>query len=334
MLESKNIRNIAIIAHVDHGKTTLVDALLRQTQVHRNIDDMGERIMDSMDLEKERGITIRAKNASVTYNGVKINIVDTPGHADFGGEVERTLRMVEGVLLVVDAKDGPMPQTRFVLRKALELGLKAIVVVNKVDRADSQPDHVVNQTFDLFCELNANEHQLDFPIVFASALQGVATLDLKKPQDNINALFDTIVAKVPPPQADLNAPLQILILALLPDPYKGTMGIGKITGGSIRKGQNAALSRRDGSLEQSKIMAVLTYEGLERHEVDQADAGEIVAVAGFESIGIGDTITDPASPDRAGRFRKFCFDLIKLVFLDELLRLFKRRFNRFNLPER
>src|SRR3989338_5684515 len=196
----KNIRNIAIVAHVDHGKTTLVDAILRQSHAHRNINEMGECIMDSMDLERERDITIRAKNASVQYKDVKINIVDTPGHADFGGEVERTLRMVEGVLLVIDAKDGPMPQTRFVLRKALELGLRAIVVINKVDRVDSQIEEVVNRTFDLFCELNANEEQLDFPIIYASALQGTATLDIKHPSDNIYALLDVILEKVPAPE--------------------------------------------------------------------------------------------------------------------------------------
>jgi GTP-binding protein len=192
MIKQENIRNIAIIAHVDHGKTTLVDALLKQTRVHRNIDEMGECIMDSMDLERERGITIRAKNVSVTYKGVKINVVDTPGHADFGGEVERIMRMVDGVLLLVDAKDGPMPQTRFVLRKALELGLKAIVVVNKVDLPDAQVDDVVNRTFDLFVELNATDRQLDFPIVYASAMLGTATLDMHHESDNIFPLLDTM----------------------------------------------------------------------------------------------------------------------------------------------
>ncbi|MDP2942755.1 MAG: GTP-binding protein, partial [Candidatus Omnitrophota bacterium] len=215
MIKQNNIRNIAIIAHVDHGKTTLVDAILKQTHVQRNIEEMGECIMDSMDLERERGITIRAKNASVTYKGVKINIVDTPGHADFGGEVERILRMVDGVLLLVDAKDGPMPQTRFVLRKALELGLKAIVVVNKVDLADAQIDDVVNRTFDLFVELNASDRQLDFPIVYASAINGTATLDMRHTQENIFPLLETILKKIDPPTVDPEAPLQILILALL-----------------------------------------------------------------------------------------------------------------------
>ena len=292
----KSIRNIAIIAHVDHGKTTLVDAILRQTRVHRNIEEMGERILDSMDLERERGITIRAKNASVIYQDTKINIVDTPGHADFGGEVERTLRMVDGVLLLVDAKDGPMPQTRFVLRKALELGHKAIVVINKIDSPDARPEEVANRTFDLFCELNAHEDQLDFPIVYTSALHGTATLDLAKPSDTISPLLDTILEKIPPPKVEPHAPLQILILALLADSYKGTLGIGKITGGSIKKGGTVLLARRNQNQITSKIMNILTYEGLERVEVEEAHAGEIVAVAGFEEIGIGDTITDPSNP--------------------------------------
>jgi len=295
-IEQKNIRNIAIIAHVDHGKTTLVDAILRQVQVHRNIEEMGERIMDSMDLERERGITIRAKNASITYNGTKINIVDTPGHADFGGEVERILMMVDGVLLLVDAKDGPMPQTRFVLRKALELGHKVIVVINKVDLPDAQTEDVVNKTFDLFVELNAHEDQLDFPIVYASALRGTATLDMKKPNDNVNPLLDTIVSKIPPPKADPDASLQILVLALLADSYKGKMGIGKITGGSIHQGNEVALARNGKIIAKTKVTCLLTYEGLERIEVDKAVAGDIVAVAGIENVGICDTITDPNKP--------------------------------------
>jgi GTP-binding protein len=291
-----NIRNIAIVAHVDHGKTTLVDAILRQSSVHRNIAEMGECILDSMDLERERGITIRAKNASVVYQGTKINIVDTPGHADFGGEVERTLRMVDGVLLVVDAKDGPMPQTRFVLRKALELGHKAIVVINKIDRPDSQIEEVVNRTFDLFCDLNASEEQLDFPIIYASALRGTATLDLKKPSQNIYPLLDVILEKVPPPVVKPDEPLQILVLALLQDSYKGKMGIGKIVSGSIEKGQSVALIKRDQNKVVGRVTSLLTYKGLEREEVEKADAGDIVAVAGFEEVGIGETITDAVNP--------------------------------------
>lgn len=295
-MTKQDIRNIAVIAHVDHGKTTFVDAILKQTRVHRNIDGMGERIMDSMDLEKERGITIRAKNASVFYKGIKINIVDTPGHADFGGEVERILRMVDGVLLLVDAKDGPMPQTRFVLRKALELGHKAIVVINKVDLVDAQVETVVNRTFDLFCELNASDKQLDFPIVYTSAINGTATLDIKHSSDNIFPVLDTIIEKIDTPYVDTEAPLQILILAILVDSYKGKMGIGKITGGLITRGSNAVLFRKDKTQVMSKITALLTYKGIEHVETEVAFAGDIVAVAGFDDIGIGDTITDPDNP--------------------------------------
>nr|MBU1327531.1 translational GTPase TypA [Candidatus Omnitrophota bacterium] len=296
MENQTNIRNIAIIAHVDHGKTTLVDSILRQTHVDRNIEEMGECIMDSMDLERERGITIKAKNASVIYKNTKINIVDTPGHADFGGEVERTLRMVDGVLLIIDAKDGPMPQTRFVLRKALELGHKAIVVINKIDMADARIDHAINRTFDLFCELDATEEQLNFPIIYASALKGFATLNLSKPSDNIFPLLDTILETIPKPVVNPDAPLQILVLALLSDFYKGKMGIGKITAGSIAKGMNVILARRDKSQKLSKVTAILSYEGLKQMERESAESGEIVAVAGFEEIGIGDTITDANSP--------------------------------------
>ncbi len=296
MTNQKSIRNIAIIAHVDHGKTTLVDSLLRQTYAERNIEEMGECIMDSMDLERERGITIKAKNASVIYKNTKINIVDTPGHADFGGEVERTLRMVDGVLLLIDAKDGPMPQTRFVLRKALELGHKAIVVINKIDMADARIDHAINRTFDLFCELDATEEQLNFPIIYASALKGFATLNLSKPSDNIFPLLDAILETIPKPAVNPDAPLQILVLALLSDFYKGKMGIGKITAGSIAKGMNVILARRDKSQKLSKVTAILSYEGLKQMERESAESGEIVAVAGFEEIGIGDTITDANNP--------------------------------------
>ncbi|MBI4352830.1 MAG: translational GTPase TypA [Candidatus Omnitrophica bacterium] len=296
MQQAKSIRNVAIIAHVDHGKTTLVDAMFRQTRIHRNIEEMGERILDSMDLERERGITIRAKNASVFYKGTKINIVDTPGHADFGGEVERTLQMVDGALLLVDAKEGPMPQTRFVLRKALAAGLRIIVVVNKIDRPDAQTADVVNRTFDLFCELNASGGQLDFPLVYTSALHGTATLDMEKPSDDVFPLLDVILEKVPPPLVHGEGPLQLLVLSLLSDFYKGRMGIGKVTGGSIKKGGLAALVRRDRKIAASKVTSLLTYEGLERVEVEEAEAGEIVAVAGFEEIGIGDTLTDPQDP--------------------------------------
>ena len=291
-----DIRNIAIIAHVDHGKTTLVDALLRQTHVHRKIDDMGERIMDSMDQERERGITIRAKNASVIYKGVKINIVDTPGHADFGGEVERTLRMVDGVLLLVDAKEGPMPQTTFVLRKALALGHKAIVVINKIDRPDAVIDDVVNRTFDLFVHLGATDEQLDFPIVYTSAIKGVATLDVNKPGADIAPVLDTVLEHIPAPAINAKAPLQILVLALLYDSYKGKMGVGKIQSGSIARRQGVLILGKGGAQSAGKVSDLAVYSGLERIDVDQAEAGEIVAVAGLDQVSIGDTIADAEQP--------------------------------------
>jgi len=291
-----DIRNIAIIAHVDHGKTTLVDALLRQTHVHRKIDDMGERIMDTMDQERERGITIRAKNASVIYNGVKINIVDTPGHADFGGEVERTLRMVDGVLILIDAKEGPMPQTTFVLRKALALGHKAIVVINKIDRPDAVIDDVVNRTFDLFVHLGATDEQLDFPIVYTSAIKGIATLDVNKPGTDINPLLDTVLKQIPAPAINAKAPLQILVLALLYDSYKGKMGVGKIQSGSIARRQSVSILGKDGVPLSGKVSDLAVYSGLERTDVEQAEAGEIVAVAGLDQVSIGDTIADAEQP--------------------------------------
>ncbi len=296
MERRNNIRNIAIIAHVDHGKTTLVDAMLKQTHSARNLDQMGERIMDSMDQERERGITIRAKNASIVYNGVKINIVDTPGHADFGGEVERTLRMADGVLLLVDAKEGPMPQTKFVLRKALELGLNAIVVVNKIDKPDADPDEAVNKTFDLFSHLNATHEQLDFPIVFTSAVAGTATLDHAKPGADLVPLFETIIAKVPAPMVNANDPLQILVLALLNDNYKGKMGIGKISAGKISKNQLVAQIKIDGTIVKGKVTDIMLYEGLKQVTVEQAEAGEIVSVAGLAGIAIGETIADAENP--------------------------------------
>ncbi|MDE3035494.1 MAG: translational GTPase TypA, partial [Nitrospirota bacterium] len=268
----------------------------RQTHVHRKINDMGERIMDSMDQERERGITIRAKNASVTYHGVKINIVDTPGHADFGGEVERTLRMVDGVLLLVDAKEGPMPQTTFVLRKALALGHKAIVVINKIDRPDAVVDDVLNRTFDLFVHLGATNEQLDFPIVYASAINGTATLDLNRPGTDISPLLDTILNQIPAPAIRANAPLQMLVLALAYDSYKGKMGIGKILAGSIAKRQPVAQMKRDGSQVNGRVTELAVFSGLERTEVDKAEAGEIVAVAGIPDISIGETIADPEQP--------------------------------------
>ncbi len=297
-MKRDNIRNIAIIAHVDHGKTTLVDAMLKQAHVQRNVEDLGVLIMDSMDLERERGITIKAKNASVAYLGTKINIVDTPGHADFGGEVERTLRMVEGVLLLVDAKEGPMPQTKFVLKKALELGHKAIVVINKIDRPDAQIDEVVNKTFDLFVNLGASDEQLDFPIIYASAISGTATLDAHKPGTDLVPLFETIVNKIPGPTIEDNQPLKILVLALAYDSYKGKMGIGKIYSGSIKKNMPILQIAPDNQMYPGRATDVSIFQGLQKESVEEATAGEIVSVAGLEEISIGSTITDPNNPQR------------------------------------
>ncbi len=295
-MRRSDLRNIAIIAHVDHGKTTLVDAILKQTHVHRNIEGMGERILDSMDQERERGITIKAKNASVVYNGVKINIVDTPGHADFGGEVERTLRMVDGVLLLVDAKEGPMPQTTFVLRKALGLGHKAIVVINKIDRPDAQIEEVVNRTFDLFAHLGATDDQLDFPLVYTSALHGTASLDSEKPGVDIAPLLNTILEKIPAPQIISDRPLQMLVLALSHDSYKGKMAIGKLLSGALIKRQPLVRIKTDGTQVPGKVTDLLIFEGLERKDVERVEAGEIVAVAGFPEVGIGETLADAERP--------------------------------------
>ncbi|MBI3324724.1 MAG: translational GTPase TypA [Candidatus Omnitrophica bacterium] len=296
-MRQEHLRNIAIIAHVDHGKTTLVDAMLRYTKaVRANLASDGGLIMDSMDLEREKGITIRAKNASLRYRDFKINLVDTPGHADFGGEVERTLRMVDGALLLVDAKEGPMPQTKFVLRKAIALGHPVVVVVNKIDRQDAQIDDVLNRTFDLFVELGASSEQLDFPIVYTCAITGTATLELSAPGTDLTPLFETIVGKLPPPVALPDEPLQILVLALAYDSYRGKMGIGKIHAGSLRRNQPILRLAVDGSQQARPAAAVYAYQGLERVEIESAQAGEIVAVAGFEEISIGDTITDPERP--------------------------------------
>ena len=289
-----HLRNIAIIAHVDHGKTTLVDAMLRQTRVHRNIESMGERVMDSMELERERGITIRAKNASIVYDDHKINIVDTPGHADFGGEVERILRMVDGALLLIDAKEGPMPQTRFVLRKAVELRLPCIVVINKIDRHDADIERVVNSTFDLFVELNASDEQLDFPIVYTAAVAGTATIDPAIPGVDLEPLFKVILNHIPAPEVYPDEPFRMLVLALHYDAYKGQMGIGKILSGSIAKGQALVQLKPDNSRITGKCVGLMAFEGLERREIEQVEAGEIVAIAGLTEIKIGDTIAEPS----------------------------------------
>ncbi|MGZ5090561.1 MAG: translational GTPase TypA [Burkholderiales bacterium] len=294
---TRALRNIAIIAHVDHGKTTLVDKLLRQSGTFAAHEHMVERVMDSNDLERERGITILAKNCAVTYEGTHINIVDTPGHADFGGEVERVLSMVDSVLLLVDAVEGPMPQTRFVTRKALALGLKPIVVVNKVDRPGARPDWVVNHTFDLFDKLGATEAQLDFPVIYASALEGWATDDLSKKSDNLKPLFDAILNNVPVRADDPDGPLQLQICSLDYSSYVGRIGIGRVNRGRIRTGQLVTVLNGDKAPVNAKVNQVLTFEGLERVVTDEAQAGDIVLINGIDEVGIGVTIADPEHPE-------------------------------------
>ncbi|WP_416187522.1 translational GTPase TypA [Clostridium perfringens] len=292
-----DIRNIAIIAHVDHGKTTLVDALLRQSNVFRTNEKVEERVMDSNDLEKERGITILSKNTAVHYNGIKINIIDTPGHADFGGEVERVLKMVESVLLVVDSYEGAMPQTKFVLRKALELGLKPIVVINKIDKPDARPEEVIDEIFELFLELGADDEQLDFPIVYASARDGVATINIDEPKDNMKDLFDTIIEKVESPKGSIEDSLQMLVTTLDSSEYVGKIAIGKITRGIAKKNQQAAVVRQDGTVTKFRISSLYTHDGLKRIEVDEAQLGDIVAISGISDVNIGETITDAQNPE-------------------------------------
>jgi GTP-binding protein len=293
---SRNLRNIAIIAHVDHGKTTMVDKLLQQSGTFASHQAVEERAMDSNDLEKERGITILAKNTALTYEGTRINIVDTPGHADFGGEVERVLGMVDGVLLLVDAVDGPMPQTRFVTKKALALGLKPIVVINKVDRPSARPDWVINHTFDLFANLGATDEQLDFPVVYASALNGFAMLDENEKTDNMRAIFETILKYVEPPKGDSDAPLQMQVSALDYSTYTGRLGVGRVLNGRVKTGQPVAVMNGDKQVTTGKIGQVLGFKGLERVEVPEAEAGDIVIISGLEEIGIGFTICDRENP--------------------------------------
>jgi len=296
-----DIRNIAIIAHVDHGKTTLVDGLLHQARVFRENQQVMERVMDSNDLERERGITILAKNTAVsvpnpkTGEMVKINIVDTPGHADFGGEVERVMNMVDGVLLLVDAAEGPMPQTRFVLKKALQMGHKAIVVINKMDRKDAEPDRAVNATFDLFVELGADEHQLDFPIVYANAITGQAGSEHSM-SPSLQPLFDAILNHIPAPSVDVDAPLQLLVTNLSYDDYRGVNAVGRIFAGKIKAGQALARMTLDGTILPERARYLYVHQGLSRVEVEQAEAGEIVAIAGLEAINIGETLADPDNP--------------------------------------
>lgn len=294
----KSIRNIAIVAHVDHGKTTLVDQLLKQSGTFAAHKQVSERVMDSNDLEKERGITILSKNCAISYNDTHINIVDTPGHADFGGEVERVLSMVDCVLLLVDAVDGPMPQTRFVTKKALSLGLKPIVVVNKIDRPGSRPDWVINQTFDLFDKLGASEDQLDFPVVFASALEGWATLDAESKTDSLVPLFETILKHVPVREVDPDGPLQLQVCSLDYSSFVGRIGIGRINRGRIRSGQQiSVVSGPDGDAVTKKVNQVLIFSGLEKEVVDEAEAGNIVLINGIEDVSIGQTICALGTPD-------------------------------------
>ena len=296
-MNNQKIRNIAISAHVDHGKTTLVDALLRQSHVFRENEQVAERVMDSGDIEKERGITILSKNTSVMYNGVKINIVDTPGHADFGGEVERVLKTVDGVLLLVDAFEGPMPQTREVLKKALALNLKPIVVINKIDRPGAEPEKALDKVIELFIELNATDEQLDFPVIYASAKNGIAKMNLSDDSDNITCIFDTIIDKIEPPACDMDGTMQMLVSNIDYDDYLGRIAIGRIERGKIKNGMPVSICKQEKNT-QGKIAKLFTYMGLKRVEVDEVDAGDIVAISGIPDISIGDTICDLANPEK------------------------------------
>ena len=296
-MNNKNIRNIAIIAHVDHGKTTLVDALLKQSHVFRANEQVAERVMDSGDIEKERGITILSKNTSVMYNGVKINIVDTPGHADFGGEVERVLKTVDGVLLLVDAFEGPMPQTREVLKKSLALNLKPIVVINKIDRPGADPAKALDKVIELFIELNATDEQLDFPVIYASAKNGIAKMNLEDESDNITCIFDTIIDTIEPPQCDMDGTMQMLVSNIDYDDYLGRIAIGRVERGHIKNGMPVIVCKQEKN-EQGKIAKLFTFMGLKRTEVDEIDAGDIVAVTGISDISIGDTICDISNPEK------------------------------------
>jgi len=293
-MSTTNLRNIAIIAHVDHGKTTLVDKLLQQsgTLDRKNMDSV--RIMDSNDQEKERGITITAKNTSINWNSHLINIIDTPGHADFGGEVERALSMVDSVLLLVDAVDGPMPQTRFVTQKAFEKGLKPIVVINKIDRPDARPNWVIDQVFDLFDRLGATDEQLDFPIIYASAINGTSGLEIDEMESNMTPLMEMIIDKVPEPKVNKDGPLQLQISALDSNSYVGVIGIGRIKQGSIKPNQQVSIINRNGEIRRGKVLQVMGYQGLERIEINNAEAGSVVCITGIDKLNISDTICDPS----------------------------------------
>ena len=292
----ENIRNIAVIAHVDHGKTTIVDELLKQSGTFGNRQEVGERVMDSNDIERERGITILSKNTAIHYGGVKINIIDTPGHADFGGEVERVLKMVDGVLLLVDAQEGVMPQTKFVVKKALSLGLRPIVVVNKIDKPAADPDRVVNEIFDLFVALDANDEQLEFPVIYAAAKNGYAKYDLNDESTDMKPLFETIISHVPTPSGSDDNPLQLQVFTLDYDNYVGKIGIARIFNGTINKNQSVMLAKADGTHINGRISKLIGFNGLERTDIDAAGTGDIVAIAGFDALDVGDSIVDPNNP--------------------------------------
>ncbi len=293
---NNSIRNIAIIAHVDHGKTTLVDAMLKQSGLYRSNERIVERVMDSMDLERERGITIMAKNTSVHYGPAKINILDTPGHADFGGEVERVLKMADGVVLLVDASEGPLPQTRYVLSKALEQKLPVIVVINKIDRQDARPEEVVNEVYDLFIDLDASDEQIDFPILYAISRDGIAKHELDHENQDLRPLFDQILKTIPPPICDENLPLQVLVANLDYSEYVGRLAIGRVFNGKVAIGDQISVCKIDGTLEKTKITQLYTYEGLKQAPIEKAEPGDIISIAGIEGIHIGDTITSATDP--------------------------------------
>jgi len=293
---NESIRNIAIIAHVDHGKTTLVDGMLRQSGIFKANEEVVERVMDSNELERERGITILAKNTAVSYRNVKINIVDTPGHSDFGGEVERALKLVDGVLLLVDASEGPLPQTRYVLRKALEAKLPPIVVINKIDRSDARPQEVINEIYDLFIDLDATEQQLDFPMLYAIARDGIAKTSLDDPSENLQPLFEAILKHIPPPGGDPADVLQLLVVNLDYSDYHGRLAIGRIFSGALNRGDEVAIVKLDGTTQKTRITKLYSFEGLSRIDVDHVGTGEIVAIAGVEGITIGETVTSAETP--------------------------------------
>lgn len=299
----EDLRNIAIIAHVDHGKTTLLDGLLRQSGIFRSNEKIQERVMDNIDLERERGITIMAKNTAIDYMGVKINVVDTPGHADFGGEVERTLKMVDGVLLLVDASEGPLPQTRFVLKKALELNLPPIIVINKIDRPDVRIQEVLNEIYDLFIDLDATEDQLEFPIIYTNAKLGIAKLSMEEEAHDLRTLFELILKTVPPPKGDEKGILQLLVTNIDYNDYVGRLAIGRVFSGSLKTGDWVSVIDTNGAPKKTKITSLYGFQGLERVDISKASVGDIVALAGVEGINIGDTITDPEDPRPLPRIR-------------------------------